>query len=128
METTIFESDVFTDPDEMRVEFADELAEYYDKPVSGLSDDEVYRYYAHYENLNWEDETSALDSFLSGSRLLVHGSIGRWDGVRYGFEISDDFSSLLHSNIFDDCSSFRIWDDNGALLYARYPSRRAGEY
>lgn len=108
-ETTIFESNIFTDADEIRTEFADELAEYYEKPVEKLSDDEVHRYYAYYEELNWRDETSALGGFLFGSRLLARGSMD-------GYEIADGFDELLHSGIFKDCEGIRIWDDNGALF------------
>lgn len=41
-EMTIFESDVFTDADEARKEFYDELEECFEKPLDSISDHEIY--------------------------------------------------------------------------------------
>ena len=56
----------------------------------------------------------------SDMQLISRGSIGRWDGVSHGFELSNGFADLLHSNIFKDCDRYHIRDAEGKLFMTGY--------
>lgn len=120
-EMTIFESDVFTDADEARKEFYDELEERFEKPLDSISDQEIYDFLIWREQEEWDNETSSLCSYMpSDMQLISRGSIGRWDGTSHGFELSNGFDDLLHSDIFKDCERYHIRDAEGKLFVTGY--------
>lgn len=115
-ETTIFDSDNYVDSDQARIDYKDVLEYNYRVPVTDLPDEEIYNYLNHVQEIDWDESTSDLCSYMPNDSLIIsRGSIGRWDGTRYGFELSNGFDDLLHSDIWKDCGTYRIWDDDGKL-------------
>lgn len=52
--------------------------------------------------------------------IFSRGSISRWNGTSHGFELSNGFDDLLHSNIFKDCDRYHIRDVEGKLFMTGY--------
>ena len=87
---------------------------------------------AERDSSNFEIEFDALSKFLDGeksimssyenpdggNRLMVRGSVGRWDGITHGFEFADGLEALVNSpdGPFKDCDIDEIWDENGSLF------------
>lgn len=115
-ETTIFDSNDYIDADQARTDYGDVLEYNYRIPVADISDEEIYGYLSELESLDWEQCTSDLCSYMPhDSQIISRGSASRWDGISYGFELSNGFDDLLHSDIWKDCETFRIWDEDGSL-------------
>lgn len=110
----------------------------------GLTEEEVREEYDIFEHamemrdLDYEEEIAALTDYLdkgksdlssaenplAGNKVLVCGSIGRWDGVRGGFSPFDSFEEAISTspsrfgegNPFADCEIQKVWDENGSLF------------
>lgn len=64
--------------------------------------------------IEWEDAKSQLENFFDGKRLLLFGSIGRWNGIVSGWETHDDFMKMFYSAT-EDCDYWKFYDENGHL-------------
>lgn len=60
----------------------------------------------------YDEELEELERFFHGGTYIIFGGIGRWDGVRSGFDVSDDFAKLYRDAV-KDCEYIRIYDENG---------------
>lgn len=66
-------------------------------------------------------EKSLMSSYENpdgGNRLMVRGSVGRWDGIAHGFEFADGLEELFvgADRPLNDCNIDGIWDENGSLF------------
>lgn len=69
--------------------------------------------YAQLE-MDWEEAKHQLEHFFDGKRLLLFGSIGRWNGVVSGWETYDDFMKMFYWAT-NDCYYWKFYDENGHL-------------
>lgn len=63
---------------------------------------------------DWDNAKSELEQFFDGKKLLIFGSIGRWNGVVSGFDTFDDFMKMFYWAT-EDCDYWKFYDENGHL-------------
>lgn len=63
---------------------------------------------------DWEDIKDEMKRFFNKKRILLFGSIGRWNGVVNGFSTYDDFMKMFY-DATEDCDYWKFYDENGHL-------------
>lgn len=84
---------------------------------SGLEDpsesqisDEVYELMS----INFNEEFNNLKNFFGDIPVIAEGRLQRWNGIRSGFSVFDNFLQMWHS-MTKDCDYYEIYDCNGHL-------------
>lgn len=133
-ERVIFSDDFYydygqADLDDLRHEHEEEYGENADCPNPNYSFED---YLLDLRQEDYDNEVAALGHFFAGepsdmssfinpdgnNTIMVHGSIGRWDGTSTGYDFFEDLDDVLRgfSSPFKDCEITRIWDENGHLF------------
>ena len=87
-----------------------------------ISDMDFYDEISFYKDADFGDMRRELktlaEKYMDDCRFIVGGTVGRWNGTSKGWEIVDDVDQLLsagYGSVFQDCESFKVWDENGHL-------------
>lgn len=69
-----------------------------------------------------DNPLSSYDNPLGGNRIIVRGSIERWDGTSHGMTAYKDFDDMMGGadSVFKDCEIGKVWDENGSLFIHGY--------
>lgn len=69
-----------------------------------------------------DNPLSSYDNPLGGNRIIVRGSIERWDGTSHGITAYKDFDDMMGGadSVFKDCEIGKVWDENGSLFIHGY--------
>jgi|GEM_PF-4903842 len=83
--------------------------------IDDVSDEQVYSHISECRQQDFFSEREGLEETLGKSKLLVFGSIGRWDGTSIGWDVKSTFEEIIQETM-RDCESFEVWDENGHLF------------
>ena len=69
-----------------------------------------------------DNPLSSYDNPLGGNRIIVRGSVERWDGTSHGMTAYRDFDDMMGGadSVFKDCQIGKVWDENGSLFIHGY--------
>lgn len=69
-----------------------------------------------------DNRLSSYDNPLGGNRIIVRGSVERWDGTSHGMTTYRDFDDMVGGadSVFKDCEIGKVWDENGSLFIHGY--------
>lgn len=89
-------------------EYEADAREYLENSLDGYSESEVYDLVNNYieEDYRWLE--TVMDNTFGKDRLIVSGSVGRWNGKITGAEIYDTWSEFI-SKFGKDCEYFKIY-------------------
>lgn len=86
-----------------------------DMDYGHFTDEQIWSMANELEQHDWDDADYEMRNFIeNGKSFIAVGTCGRWDGTFEGgfiFGHWDDFKRRA----FEDCSYFKIWDENGHL-------------
>lgn len=74
------------------------------------SDDELYDEWNDQNQINFEDDIRYGLFENVKKRVVVRGSVGRWNGTSSGMSIEDDFESAFYS-ILKDCDYTKVYEN-----------------
>lgn len=87
------------------------IMEDYDDPIS---DNYVYDVMSLYQQEDWEEMMSYLQSVEKYHKWVMLGSAGTWQGSRECGQIYDNIEDTM-SAITKDCDYVKVWSENGHL-------------
>lgn len=89
---------------------------YTEEEIEDLSDETYWQERYYYDEEEWEDAKALLNRvFNNAYKLLVFGSVGRWNGVYSGGFICDTLDEVLN-RCTEDCNYIEFYDENGHLF------------
>lgn len=70
----------------------------------------------------FDNPLSSYENPLGGNRIIVRGSIGRWDGTSHGLTVYRNFNDMMSGpdSVFKNCEIGKVWDENGSLFIHGY--------
>ena len=77
------------------------------------TDEQLWSWRAIAEEDYWADESVNLTNFFKGKTVIMFGSVGRWDGIRSGWDVGE-FGKLFY-DFTRDCDYWKIYDINGHM-------------
>lgn len=87
------------------------IMEDYDEPIS---DNYVYDVMSLYQQEDWEEMMSYLQSVEKYHKWIMLGTAGTWQGRREGGQMYDNIEDAM-SSITKDCDYVKVWSENGHL-------------
>lgn len=75
---------------------------------------------------DWDEMVLELDNIFTGN-VLVFGTVGRWDGTSYGFEVCEDIEEAV-SFMLTDHYNVKVYDDDGHLHFVNMHHDGRNEY
>lgn len=100
----------YIDDDQMRGYASDALQ----VDEDDLSDDQYHKWLDGQLQLDWDGFYQSLKLYINkNSPFIVQGSIGRWNGTSYGFDIIYNCDQLME--FLEDCVYLTFYDEDNTL-------------
>lgn len=88
---------------------------YTEEEIEELSDEAYWEERYFLDECDWDDAKELLNRvFNNAYKLLVVGSVGRWNGVYSGGFVCDTLDEVLN-RCTEDCNYIEFYDENGHL-------------
>lgn len=79
-----------------------------------ISDETIWKERYFLDEIDWEDTKISLKEFFEGSKWILFGSVGRWNGVRDVGFIFETFEEFFYKAT-EDCPYWHFYDENGHM-------------
>ena len=94
---------------EMRGEVVETLKE---EGNENPTEEEIYNAIIEWDEILFDDLKHELRSFVNGSKWILQGYIGRWDGKYHGGFIFDNADNMIRK-VLSGCDYYEFYDENG---------------
>lgn len=102
--------------DEDVIEMLIENGVYTEEERDEITDHNIWEERYFLDECDWDEAKALLNRvFNNAYKLLVVGSVGRWNGVYSGGNIYDTLDEVL-SDCAEDCNYVEFYDENGHLF------------
>lgn len=97
--------------------------------LEGYTEEQIFENAMEMMDIDRTEELDGLRAFLDGydnplggNRIIVRGSVERWDGTSHGMTTYRDFDDMVGGadSVFKDCEIGKVWDENGSLFIHGY--------